>query len=95
MSAVSIGPRAPVRAPAVEKDNWPHTTRLSPWLVAAFLVMLFLIPFDEIKFKFHVGVDAKLDRFLLVAMLGVLIFRAGIGASPKTRRRLTAVERRS
>jgi hypothetical protein len=33
-----------------------------PWLLAGFLALLFLVPFDSIEAPFSIGVDAKLDR---------------------------------
>ena len=63
-----------------------------PWLLAVFLVMLFLIPFNAIIFKIHLPANATPDRCLLVAMVGVLILKATTG-SPKRTRRMTPVER--
>jgi polysaccharide biosynthesis protein PslJ len=48
--------------PADEGD-WPHTRRLLPWMLAGFLVMLWLTPFNRIDLPFQLPVDAKLDRF--------------------------------
>ena len=39
-----------------------------PWLIAGFLTMLFLVPFDSIQLPFNLGVDAKLDRFAVGAL---------------------------
>jgi O-antigen ligase len=73
-------------------DNWPHTKRPLPWMLAGFLVMVFLIPFDGIVLKVHLPVDSKPDRFALVLMAGVLLLKAATGSSKRPRRR-TAVER--
>jgi hypothetical protein len=45
-------------------DDWPHTTRLLPWVLAAFMAMLFLVPFQSIDLP----MGANLDRPLLVAL---------------------------
>lgn len=74
-------------------DNWPHTSRPMPWLVAAFLVMLFLIPFDGITFKVHLPMDMKLDRVLIALMLVTIVAGKVTGSLPRARRRRTAVER--
>ena len=63
-----------------------------PWMLAGFLVMIFLIPFDGIILKVHLPVDSKPDRIALVLMAGVLVFTGATGDS-KRRRRRTAVER--
>lgn len=51
-----------------EPDAWPHTTRVLPWLLAVFLVMLWLLPFDAIDVRIQLPFDSKLDR----AVLGVI-----------------------
>jgi hypothetical protein len=47
-------------------DIWPRTTRLLPWSIAAFLVVLFLVPFDAMAVT-----AAKPDRPLLVLIVGL------------------------
>lgn len=64
-----------------------------PWLIAAFLVMLFLIPFDGISFKVHLPMDAKPDRVLIALMIAVLAAQKLTGAMPRLRRRRTSLER--
>jgi hypothetical protein len=44
-------------------DDWPYTTRLLPWVLAIFVAMLFLVPFQSIDLP---G-GANLDRPLLIA----------------------------
>ena len=74
-------------------DNWPRTKRPMPWLIAGFLVMLFLVPFDAITFKVHLPMDSKPDRVLLAAMIAVWVGRALAGKTKRNRRRLTPLER--
>ena len=45
-------------------DPWPRTTRLLPWAIAAFVAMLYLVPFDAMAVT-----SAKPDRPLVVAIL--------------------------
>jgi O-antigen ligase len=73
-------------------DDWPHTKRLMPWLIAGFMTMVFLIPIDGIRLKIHLPVDSKVDRFALGAMVMVFILRALLrrGAEAKPYRRMTA-----
>jgi O-antigen ligase/polysaccharide polymerase Wzy-like membrane protein len=86
---------APRRAapPPDRTDDWPHTKRLMPWLLAGFMAMVFLIPIDGTELKVHLPVDSKPDRFVIGAMLAVLVVKALL---PKTgerpaRRRMTVV----
>jgi hypothetical protein len=84
----------PARADIAGINNWPHTTRPLPWLLAGFLVMIFLVPFDSIAFKIHLPANATFDLVFLVGMIGVFVGGRAIqsrrGRPP--RRRLTPVE---
>jgi O-antigen ligase len=73
---------------ALREDNWPHTYRVLPWLVAAFLAMLWLVPFDAMDLPFRLPVDAKLDRLVLgvVLVLWLLAFALRGPESPTWRR---------
>ena len=46
-------------------DNWPHTSRVLPWLIAAFLVMVFWVPFDSITLPVSLPINSDLDRFVI------------------------------
>lgn len=89
-------PRGAVHArpPAVDTtgDNWPHTKRPLPWLLAGFLVMVFLIPFDAIIFTVHMPANATLDRVFLVLMIAVFLGGRAVNERTGPRRRLTPVE---
>lgn len=52
-------------------DNWPRTGRILPWLLALFLVVLWLVPYEAIDLSIPLPVDPHFDRFLLLA-IGVL-----------------------
>ena len=39
-----------------------------PWLIAGFLAMLWLVPFDAVDLPVQLPIDAKLDRIVLVAI---------------------------
>ena len=49
-------------------DVWPHTGRALPWLLAAFLAMLFLVPVAGVKFDVPTPIAATPDRVLIVVM---------------------------
>jgi O-Antigen ligase len=49
-------------------DDWPHTRRLLPWAIAAFIAMLFLVPIDAIELPVHLPINSHLDRPFLIAL---------------------------
>ena len=53
---------------ALDGGAWPHTTRILPWLLAAFLVMLWLVPFDSASLPVHLPFESKLDRVVIIAI---------------------------
>ena len=46
-------------------DNWPRTSRILPWLLAGFIAMLWLVPFNKIQLAMSTPIDMKLDRLVL------------------------------
>jgi O-antigen ligase len=74
-------------------DDWPHTRRLMPWLIAGFLAIVFLIPVQATDLKVHLPFNSKLDRFALALMIGFLAVQALVrSASPRRPRpRITVV----
>ena len=54
-------------------DDWPHTTRVLPWLVAIFLAMIFLVPIDAMSVPLHLGAEGNPDRVLLLLTVGLWI----------------------
>lgn len=94
MSAVTMAQRISEPPPvAVEEttDSWPHTKRPLPWLLAAFLAMLFLVPFEGINLKVHLPANLTPDRLLIVVMVGILVLNR-LALGPSARRRMTPVE---
>ena len=82
----------PPPAAVAEADNWPHTRRPLPWLLAGFLVMIFLVPFDSIIFKVHMPANATFDRVLLVVLIVMFVANRAIHGRSGRRRRLTPGE---
>jgi hypothetical protein len=69
-------------------DDWPHTGRLMPWMIAAFLVVLWLVPFNSISLGgSSLPIDLKFDRIVLpiVFLIWVLALAAGGKAAPRIR----------
>jgi polysaccharide biosynthesis protein PslJ len=70
-------------------DNWPHTRRALPWLIAVFIGMIFLFPFDSATLPLTSGLfELKLDRLLVLVMAGVWLaaMAAGKSGAPQLRR---------
>jgi len=61
-----------------EGDDWPHTTRVLPWMLAGFLA---------IQLAASLPIDLKLDRLVLpfVAVAWILALLAGQRAAPRIR----------
>jgi O-antigen ligase len=73
--------------PIREDDAWPHTRRPLPWLFAALLAMIFLVPFDAMRLKVSLPVSSDFDRFLVIA----IVLTWGLGTAfgkPRTVERL-------
>lgn len=64
-------PRLLGGAGAPGEDDWPHTGRLLPWLAAAMVAMLFLVPIDSVTLPVPLPFDARPDRVLLVVAFGL------------------------
>ena len=84
---VRDSPSSPLRPrPAViglgPVDAWPRTTRPMPWLVAAFMVMVYMIPFDSTTLPLKLPFNAGLDRLLLVVITVVWLFQSLAGRRP-------------
>jgi hypothetical protein len=68
-------------------DDWPHTTRLLPWLLAGFVAIIWLVPFNTIEVNASLPIDLTLDRLVLpiVAVAWIMAFAAGGRAAPRIR----------
>ena len=70
------------------EDAWPHTTRALPWLLAGFLVMIWLVPFGAVVLP---GMGPP-DRPALVFIGGIWFVALVIAAdSARPRVRITAL----
>jgi hypothetical protein len=71
-----------------QADDWPHTTRVLPWMIAAFMVVLWLVPFDSIQLGgASLPVQLKFDRIVLpvIVVVWILALAAGGRAAPRLR----------
>jgi O-Antigen ligase len=73
-------------------DDWPHTTRVLPWALAGFVVMLFLVPFDAINLPVSLPLSSTLDRPLLIALAALwLVTLTLVSGAARPRVKLTRV----
>ena len=61
--------RAASRSNSPVPDAFPHTKRPLPWILAAFVGMLFFIPIASTELKVHLPVDSKIDRFAVIGLV--------------------------
>jgi O-antigen ligase len=82
-----VAAKAAPPAPPEEEPGgaWPHTTRILPWMIAGFLCLLWLTPFNEIQVAASLPVDLKLDRLVLpvIVLAWLLAFALGGRGGPR------------
>jgi hypothetical protein len=74
---------------ATREGNWPRTTRVLPWMLASFMAILWLVPFDSIQLNVSSPVDLKLDRLVLPIIAVTWMLCLAIGGRGAPRFRLT------
>ena len=69
------------------RDDWPHTTRLLPWMIAGFIAMLWLVPFNGVLLNASLPIDLNLDRLVLpvIVLTWVVALAAGGPGAPRWR----------
>lgn len=73
-------------------DDWPHTTRVLPWMLAGFVVMIFTIPFDSVSLPITLPLDSKLDRVFLIPLALVWLCTLAVVKGPaRPRLKLTRI----
>ena len=71
---------------AARADDWPNTSRILPWCLAAFLAVLWFVPIDSIVLEVTLPIDATPDRVLLFGLIVVAVAftaTAARGRGPK------------
>ncbi|MCW3000062.1 MAG: hypothetical protein JWN65_3611 [Solirubrobacterales bacterium] len=81
-------PRAPQ---ATAGGDWPRTTRVLPWMLAAFMAMLWLVPFNAIQLTASLPIDLKLDRLVLPLIAATWLVALLLGGPAAPERRWTAI----
>ncbi|HEX4692754.1 MAG TPA: hypothetical protein VH276_18785 [Solirubrobacteraceae bacterium] len=70
---------------------WPHTTRVLPWMLAGFMAMLWLVPFDSLQLDIPSPIDLKLDRIVLPFIIGTWVLAMALGGRGAPRVRGTKI----
>lgn len=84
-------PALPARARAVgaRAGDWPRTTRALPWLLAIFMAVVWLVPFNTIQLTISLPIDLKFDRLILPIIIAVWLLSIAAGSRDAPRVRLT------
>ena len=75
--------------PAEGRDSWPHTRRPLPWMIAFFLAVIWLTPFDNIQLKASLRVELRLDRLVLPFLVIVWLLALAAGGRKAPRLKMT------
>ena len=72
---------------AVGDGDWPNTNRVLPWMLAGFMAVLWIVPFDSIKLDVPSPIDLQLDRLVLPVVAGTwaLVLLLGGRGAPRLR----------
>jgi hypothetical protein len=81
--------RATVPRRLRQVGDWPRTTRVLPWMLAFFIAMLWLVPFEQIQLNVSLPIGLPLDRLVLPFLIGVWILAMSTGGRAAPRMRLT------
>lgn len=77
--------------PAPRSDDWPHTKRIMPWLIAGFMAMLWLVPFNSISMSVSLPFELKLDRIVLPFIVIAWCLSLAVNQERRPRMRLTPI----
>lgn len=72
-------------------DNWPRTARVLPWMVAGFIAMLWLVPFNLISLTVSLPFDVHFDRMVLPVIVFVWLLSLAAGGRGAPRLRFTLI----
>ena len=86
-----LGRAQPVGSVVPVGGDWPRTTRVMPWLIAVFLVIIWLVPFNDIQLSASLPFDLKFDRIVLPVLVLVWVLSIAAGGPAAPRPRLTRI----
>jgi hypothetical protein len=58
-------------------DAFPYTKRPLPWILAAFLALVFFVPIASTELKVHLPVDSRIDRFAVIGLVLAWVWFGG------------------
>lgn len=87
--AAAVSPA--VARPPLKLGDWPRTTRLLPWMLAAMMAIVWLVPFNLIELTYSLPIDLKLDRLVLPFIVAVWALALAAGGPAAPRLRLTVI----
>jgi hypothetical protein len=87
----SLSPLETMRTLVSTEGDWPRTTRLMPWLIAAFMVILWLVPFNVIELTASLPFDLKFDRLVLPLVFATWLLALATGGTAAPRVRITPI----
>jgi hypothetical protein len=71
--------------------DWPRTTRVMPWMIAGFLIVIWLVPFNAIQLPVSLPFDLKFDRIVLPLLVVGWLLSMAAGGPAAPRLRLTRI----
>lgn len=77
------------RSAALKAGDWPRTTRILPWMLAAMLAVIWLVPFNLIELTFSLPIDLQFDRIVLPFIIATWILAIAAGGYGAPRVRIT------
>lgn len=80
---------AMTRKAALRAGDWPRTTRVLPWMIAAMLAVVWLVPFNVIQLSFSLPIDLKFDRLVLPFVIATWVLTMAAGGQGAPRMRMT------
>lgn len=72
-------------------DDWPRTTRVLPWMLAAFMVLIWEVPINSITPTVSVPFDLHFDRVVLPVIVLVWVLSLAVGGYGAPRLRFTGI----
>lgn len=89
-----VAPPPPREArPTRNAGDWPRTTRVLPWSLAAFLVVIWLVPFNVTQLTVSTPIDLKFDRIVLAPIMALWLAAICAGGPGAPRWRITWIHR--
>ena len=97
-AALSAAPERPTQLTSARDKlrslaggDWPRTTRILPWMIAGFFVVIWLVPFNKIELTASLPFDLKFDRLVLPFVVGVWVLALATGGPGSPRIRTTLI----